>query len=101
MPIKIHHGPPGSYKTAGAMGDDFLREARAGRIIVTNVRGVSRARLINEFPDLPDSFDVIHVDDKTDEGRDKWRKWFHWIPKRGNRHPRKRWKVETGGHAAL
>lgn len=80
MPIKIHHGPPGSYKTAGAMGDDFLREARAGRVIVTNVRGVTRDRVLAEFPDLPDSFDVIWVDDKTQEGRTKWATWFHWVP---------------------
>lgn len=81
MPTKIHYGPVGSYKTAGAMADDFLREARAGRVIVTNVRGVSRERTLEEFPDLPDSFDVIHVDDKTTEGREKWAKWFHWVPK--------------------
>ena len=80
MPIKIHHGPPGSYKTAGAMGDDFIREAKAGRVIVTNVRGVSRERVLEHFPDLPESFDVIHVDDKTSEGRKKWATWFHWVP---------------------
>lgn len=62
------------------MGDDFLREARAGRVIVTNVRGVSRERVLEEFPDLPETFDVIHVDDKTSEGREKWARWFHWVP---------------------
>lgn len=81
MSIKIHHGPPGSYKTAGAMGDDFLREARAGRVIVTNVRGVTRHRVLDEFPDLPDSFDVIQLGDKTNEEREKWARWFHWVPK--------------------
>lgn len=80
MSIKIHHGPPGSYKTAGAMGDDFLREAKAGRVIVTNVRGVTRERVLDEFPDLPDTFDVIHLDDKTPEDRQKWARWFHWAP---------------------
>lgn len=80
MPIKIHHGPPGSYKTAGALADDFLREAKAGRVIVTNVRGLSRERTLEQFPDLPPSFDVIHVDDKTSEGRKKWATWFHWMP---------------------
>lgn len=80
MPIKIHHGPPGSYKTSGAIGDDFLREARAGRIIVTNVRGISRERVLEQFDDLPPSFDVIWIDDRTEDGREKLRKWFHWIP---------------------
>lgn len=81
MPIKIHHGAPGSYKTSGAIGDDFLREARAGRTIITNVRGVSRERTLAEFDDLPNTFDVIWIDDRTDEGREKLRKWFHWAPK--------------------
>lgn len=81
MPIKIHYGPPGSYKTAGAMTDDFLREAKSGRVIVTNVRGVTRQRCLDLMPDLPASFDVICVDDKTDDGREKWAHWFHWVPK--------------------
>lgn len=81
MPIKIHYGPPGSFKTSGALGDDFLREAKAGRVVVTNVRGLTRDRVIDQFPDLPETFDVIHVDDKTEEGRDKLAKWFHWVPK--------------------
>lgn len=80
MPIKIHHGPPGSYKTAGALADDLMREARAGRVIVTNVRGLTRDSVIEQFPDLPESFDVIHVDDKSTEGRQKWATWFHWVP---------------------
>ena len=81
MPIKIHHGPPGSFKTAGAMADDFIREAKAGRLIVTNVRGVTRDRVLKVFPDLPDSFDVINVPDNDEEGRQRWATWFHWIPK--------------------
>lgn len=80
MPIKIHHGPPGSYKTSGALGDDFLREAKTGRVIVTNVRGLTRDRVIEEFPELPETFDVIHIDDKSPEGRERLAKWFHWVP---------------------
>jgi len=80
MPIKIHHGPPGSFKTSGALADDFLREAKEGRVIVTNVRGLTRERVLKRFPDLPSSFDVINVDDKSREGREKWAQWFHWIP---------------------
>jgi len=80
MPIKIHHGPPGSYKTAGALNDDFIREAKAGRVIVTNVRGLTKERVLDQFPDLPDSFDVIHKGDQTEEEREQWAKWFHWVP---------------------
>jgi zona occludens toxin len=81
MPIKIHHGAPGTYKTSGAIGDDFLREAMEGRTIITNVRGVSRDRCFDVFPDLPTKFDLIWIDDRDDDGRDKLRKWFHWAPK--------------------
>lgn len=81
MPIKIHHGPPGSFKTAGAMADDFIREAKAGRLIVTNVRGVTKERVLKVFPNLPDTFDVINVPDTDEEGRKRWAEWFHWVPK--------------------
>lgn len=40
MSIKIHHGPPGSYKTSGAVWEDFVKAALDGRTIVTNVRGL-------------------------------------------------------------
>lgn len=81
MPIKIHHGPPGSFKTAGAMSDDFVREAKAGRLIVTNVRGVTRDRVLDVLDDLPETFDVINVSDQDEEGRQRWATWFHWVPK--------------------
>lgn len=80
MPIKIHHGPPGAYKTSGALGDDFLREAREGRLVVTNVRGMSRQRVLEHLDDIPESFDLIWIDDRTEEGREKLHTWFHWLP---------------------
>ena len=48
MSIKIHHGPPGSYKTSSAMFEDFTRAAIEGRPIVTNVRGVDDPVRIRE-----------------------------------------------------
>ena len=48
MSIKIHHGPPGSYKTSSAMFEDFTRAAIEGRPIVTNVRGVDDPARIRE-----------------------------------------------------
>lgn len=80
MPVKIHHGPPGAYKTSGALGDDFLREARAGRTVITNVRGMSRERVLEHFDDIPGSFDLIWIDDRTEEGRKLLHTWFHWAP---------------------
>lgn len=102
MSIKIHHGPPGSYKTSGAVNDDFLREALQGRVIITNVRGLTgRDRIINVINSrfhladylpflnrfeatkkrlVPDSFDIINVDTDNYQGRAKLAGFFHWIP---------------------
>lgn len=80
MSISIHHGPNGSYKTAGVINDYFIPAARAGRVVVTNIRGCSRARTFLEMPDIPDTFDVIYVDTDTREGRYQIATWFHWAP---------------------
>lgn len=80
MSIKIHHGPPGSYKTSGAVMDDFIPAIKAGRKVVTNVRGLTVDKALEVFPDAPDSFDIIHVDSSTKEGRDQLARWFHWVP---------------------
>lgn len=80
MPIKIHHGPPGSYKTAGAVMDDLIPAVQAGRTIVTNVRGVSRERCLEVFPDVSESLEIIQVDTSTAEGRSQLATWFHWVP---------------------
>lgn len=81
MPIKIHHGPNGSFKTSGAVWDDAVPAMKAGRPLVTNIRGVSTERCLELFPDLPDSFQVIHIDTETVDGRDKAASWFQWVPK--------------------
>lgn len=80
MPIKIHHGPPGSYKTAGAVNDDFIPAAKAGRVVVTNVRGLTRESVMATLDDVPETFDVINIDTSVKEGRDRLATWFHWVP---------------------
>lgn len=100
MSVKIHHGPPGSYKTSGAVADDFLPAVKQGRLVITNVRGLTLERVreakypltwlekrkgITEpykpvFPDVPDSFDIIHIDTTTSENRDRLARFFHWAP---------------------
>ena len=50
MAVKIHHGAPGSYKTSGAVMDDFTHWAREGRTIVTNVRGLTQDRIDDVHP---------------------------------------------------
>jgi len=81
MSIKIHHGPPGSYKTAGAMQDDAVPAARGGRHIVLNVRGTgNEERWHTVLGNLPEEFEVTHVDTSTHAGRELMRRWFHWAP---------------------
>lgn len=81
MAIKIHHGPNGSYKTSGAVWDDAVPAAKAGRLIITNIRGMSSERFHSLFPDLPDTFDLQYIDHETQDGMDKIRTWFQWVPR--------------------
>lgn len=91
MSIKIHHGPPGSYKTSGAVQDDFIRWVFDGKTIVTNVRGLNDRDLIidvlEQKPSLfgkqqyvPDAFDLIYIDTSMQAGRDKLARFWHWAP---------------------
>ncbi|PPK71889.1 zona occludens toxin [Methylobacter tundripaludum] len=93
MSIKIHHGSPGSFKTSGAVMDDFIVAAKAGRVVITNVRGLNDRRKVidtisklRKFPKfwkfhaVPDSFDIIWIDTETLEGRQKLASFFHWAP---------------------
>jgi len=49
MPIQIHWGSPGSYKTSGAIQDVFIKEILSGRPIVTNVRGLNIQKVYQIF----------------------------------------------------
>lgn len=75
MSVKIHHGPPGSYKTSGAVMDDFVEAVFAGRVVITNVRGLNdeskiRSVLAKQFPrrPIPPSFELVWIDTETEEG---------------------------------
>lgn len=81
MPIKIHHGPNGSFKTSGAVWDDAVQAMKEGRVIITNVRGMSAERCRSLFPDLPDTFDLFNIDTDTEQGLLQARTWFHWVPR--------------------
>lgn len=83
MSIKVHHGAPGSYKTSGAVMDDFVPAVKAGRPIVTNVRGLDDPeRIMNILGILPEesTFELIHIDTSSQVGRDKLARFFHWAP---------------------
>lgn len=83
MAIWLHHGPPGSYKTSGAIARDVLPAIKAGRLIITNTRGfsVERCRQHLRDKDIGDGFDVLFIDTDKQEGRDKLARFFHWAPK--------------------
>lgn len=85
MSVKIHHGPPGSYKTSGAILDDFVEAVFAGRVVVTNVRGLDdpqriRSVLSKEFPrrTIPESFELVWIDTDTEEGIFEMQAFFWW-----------------------
>lgn len=81
MSIKIHHGSNGSYKTSGAIQDDAVRAIKAGRIIITNIRGFTLARVMAVMPDIPDSVDIINLSLESTEDLEKMRSWWHWAPR--------------------
>ena len=83
MAIWLHHGPPGSYKTSGAIARDVLPAIKDGRLIITNTRGFSVARCRQHLKDdqIGEGFDVIFIDTDNQEGRDKLARFFHWAPK--------------------
>jgi zona occludens toxin len=80
MSITIHHGANGSYKTSGVVQDYYIDAVKSGRVVVTNIRGISRENTLSIFPDMPDSHDVIYVDTDSSEGRALIATWWHWVP---------------------
>lgn len=81
MSIKIHHGPNGSYKTSGAIQDDAVRALKEGRLIITNVRGFTLERVLQVYPDLPESVDIINLDLEKLDDMERMRTWFQWAPR--------------------
>lgn len=82
MSIKIHWGPPGSYKTAGAVQDDLIPAWKSGRTIITNIRGLNAESLASATGMHPDEGgDLILVDSESAEGRARMARWFHWAPR--------------------
>ncbi|WP_323957294.1 zonular occludens toxin domain-containing protein, partial [Aeromonas caviae] len=82
MSIKIHHGAPGSYKSSGAIHTDVIPAIKAGRYIITNVRGFSVERCREVLgKDVPEGFEVLYVETESQEGRDHLARFYHWAPK--------------------
>lgn len=80
MPIKIYWGPPGSYKTSSAVMDDVSTCAAQGRVLITNVRGLSEAKIREHAPKVSHGFKLIHLRNDDAEELKKLRTWWHWAP---------------------
>ena len=81
MAIKIHHGPNGSYKTSGAIQDDLIPALKAGRHIITNIRGLTRERVFQVFPKTPSSLEVENLDLEDLDDLEKMRTFPQWAPR--------------------
>jgi len=81
MAIKIHHGPNGSYKTSGAIQDDLIPALMSGRHIITNIRGLTRERVFQVFPDLPSSVEVDNLDLEDLDDLERMRTFPQWAPR--------------------
>ncbi|MDP1771750.1 MAG: zonular occludens toxin domain-containing protein [Methylobacter sp.] len=83
MASSIHHGPPGSFKSFTLVQRSAIDALKAGRVVVTNIRGLtSLERILDQFPDyvFPASAGLIHINTEIALGRRVMAGWFHWVP---------------------
>ncbi|MBL1264073.1 zonular occludens toxin family protein [Candidatus Methylomicrobium oryzae] len=87
MSTRIHHGPPGSFKSFTLLQRFVIDALKSGRVVITNIRGLtSMERIRDQFEDddlkFPDSTDLLFVNTEIEEGRRLMAGWFHWVPLR-------------------
>lgn len=77
--------PPGSYKTSGAVMDDFTDTVFSGRVVITNIPFLDdeqrvRDVLTKAFPrrTVPDSFELVWIDTETEEGIFLMQSFWTW-----------------------
>ncbi len=82
MSIAIHHGPPGSYKTFAIIQRHIIDALKAGRVVITNIRGLEYQKVIDAYPDIefPDTADIITLPQKDPDALELIRRWWHWAP---------------------
>ena len=102
MSRALHHGENGSYKTAGALNDFLIDAVKAGRPVISNVRGLTSKEKIkfavfkshnlktqiywSLFPDKQPiwDFDLYYLDTedkiKGEENIEQMRCFYHWAP---------------------
>lgn len=81
MTTAIVHGDPGSFKTSALISDYLVPAVKAGRLVVTNIRGVKTLEQIATIYafDLPETSQIILVP-FNEAGFDSMAKFFHWVP---------------------
>lgn len=81
MTTAIVHGDPGSYKTSTLISDYLVPAIKAGRVVVTNIRGVKTVEEIADIYgfELPDTSEIILVE-FNEAGFEKMARFFHWAP---------------------
>lgn len=81
MTTAIIHGDPGSYKTSALISDYLVPAVKAGRVVVTNIRGVKTVEEIAEIYgfELIDTAQIILVE-FNEAGFEKMARFFHWVP---------------------
>jgi zona occludens toxin len=87
MATSIHHGPPGSFKSFTLVQRSVIDALKAGRVVITNIRGLTSIDRIRDQFDtddfkIPDSADLIFVNTEVEQGRLLMAGWFHWVPLR-------------------
>lgn len=81
MTTAIVHGDPGSFKTSSLVNDYLIPAVRAGRVVVTNIRGVKTPQEISEIYkfDLHPDAQIFNVE-FNEAGFELMAKFFHWAP---------------------
>ncbi|ALG66770.1 zonular occludens toxin family protein [Beggiatoa leptomitoformis] len=79
MSILLFHGVPGSFKTTWAVYEGLIPAWKAGKRIITNVRGLTQERCIAMLGET--GAEVINETSETEEGLKQWQRFFHHAPK--------------------
>lgn len=77
----IHHGSPGSYKTYSIVQNVVIPALQAGRVVITNIRGLNDIEKIksNLSISLPESASIWYIQ-PDDDGFKLMSTFFHWAP---------------------
>lgn len=82
MTAVVYHGPPGSYKTFSVIQDVIISALLEGRVVVTNIRGLTSLETIEDSLqiELPDTAEILALNHNR-EGFHDMARFYHWAPK--------------------